>query len=76
MANVEFRLGEIERLPVADGEVDVILSNCVVNLVPDKAVVMFGTRDLDPGEGPALARTEIVRLSASATRASAASARQ
>jgi arginase len=35
--------------------------------VPDKAVVMFGTRDLDPGEGPALARTEIVRLSASAT---------
>ncbi len=34
--------------------------------VPDKAVVMFGTRDLDPGEGPALARTEIVRLSANA----------
>ena len=35
--------------------------------VPDNAVVMFGTRDLDPGEGPALARTEIVRLGASAT---------
>ena len=34
--------------------------------VPDKAVVMFGTRDLDPGEGPALERTEIVRLSATA----------
>lgn len=36
--------------------------------VPDQAVVMFGTRDLDPGEGPALARTEIVRLGVNATR--------
>ena len=36
---VEFRLGEIEHLPVADGSVDVILSNCVINLVPDKAQV-------------------------------------
>lgn len=35
-ANVEFRLGEVEHLPVADGSVDVILSNCVINLVPDK----------------------------------------
>lgn len=35
-ANVEFRLGEIERLPVADNSVDVVLSNCVINLVPDK----------------------------------------
>ena len=34
--NVEFRLGEIEHLPVGAGEVDVILSNCVVNLSPDK----------------------------------------
>ncbi|MBF0106128.1 MAG: arsenite methyltransferase [Deltaproteobacteria bacterium] len=34
--NVEFRLGEIENLPVADGAVDVILSNCVINLSPDK----------------------------------------
>lgn len=34
--NVEFRLGEIEALPVADGSVDVVLSNCVLNLVPDK----------------------------------------
>ena len=38
-ANVEFRLGEIERLPVADGTVDVILSNCVINLSPEKAAV-------------------------------------
>ena len=38
-ANVEFRLGEIERLPVADGVVDVIISNCVINLSPDKPAV-------------------------------------
>lgn len=37
--NVEFRLGEIEHLPVADESVDVILSNCVVNLSPDKQSV-------------------------------------
>ncbi len=37
--NVEFRLGEIEHLPVADGAVDVILSNCVINLSPDKPAV-------------------------------------
>ena len=34
--NVEFRLGEIENLPVADNSVDVIISNCVINLSPDK----------------------------------------
>lgn len=34
--NVEFRLGEIEHLPVGEGEVDAIMSNCVINLVPDK----------------------------------------
>jgi SAM-dependent methyltransferase len=34
--NVEFRLGEIESLPVADSSVDVIISNCVINLSPDK----------------------------------------
>lgn len=37
--NVEFRLGEIERLPVADSSVDVILSNCVINLSPEKQAV-------------------------------------
>jgi SAM-dependent methyltransferase len=36
-ANVEFRLGELEALPVADASVDVAISNCVLNLVPDKA---------------------------------------
>lgn len=34
--NVEFRLGEIENLPVADQQVDIIISNCVINLSPDK----------------------------------------
>jgi arsenite methyltransferase len=34
--NVEFRLGEIEALPVGDAEADVVISNCVLNLVPDK----------------------------------------
>lgn len=37
--NVEFRLGEIEHLPVADNSVDVIMSNCVINLSPDKPQV-------------------------------------
>ncbi len=36
-ANVDFLLGEIEKLPLADGTVDVVISNCVLNLVPDKA---------------------------------------
>ena len=38
-SQVEFRLGEIENLPVADGTVDVIISNCVINLSPDKPQV-------------------------------------
>ena len=37
--NVEFRLGEIEDMPVDDNSIDVILSNCVINLSPDKAAV-------------------------------------
>lgn len=37
--NVEFRLGEIEYLPVADASIDVIISNCVINLSPDKGQV-------------------------------------
>lgn len=35
-ANVEFRLGEIEHLPIVDGAADVVISNCVINLLPDK----------------------------------------
>jgi SAM-dependent methyltransferase len=37
--NVEFRLGEIEKLPIEDKSVDVIISNCVINLSPDKSKV-------------------------------------
>jgi arsenite methyltransferase len=48
--NVEFRLGEIENLPVADGTVDVVISNCVINLSPDKARVFNEAyRVLKPG---------------------------
>ncbi len=36
VANAEFRLGEIEHLPVTDGGADVVISNCVINLLPDK----------------------------------------
>lgn len=49
-ANVELRLGEIEHLPIADGAIDVILSNCVINLSPDKAAVFREAfRVLAPG---------------------------
>jgi arsenite methyltransferase len=48
--NVEFRLGEIEHLPVADGSVDVIVSNCVINLSPEKInVFREAFRVLKPG---------------------------
>jgi SAM-dependent methyltransferase len=48
--NVEFRLGEIENLPVADNSIDVIISNCVINLSPDKvSVFREAFRVLKPG---------------------------
>lgn len=48
--NVEFRLGEIEHLPVGDASVDVIISNCVINLSPDKRKVFREAfRVLRPG---------------------------
>ncbi len=48
--NVEFRLGEIENLPVADNHVDIIISNCVINLSPDKERVFQEVfRVLKPG---------------------------
>ncbi len=48
--NVEFRLGEIEHLPVADSSADIIMSNCVINLSPDKlSVYRDAFRVLKPG---------------------------
>jgi ubiquinone/menaquinone biosynthesis C-methylase UbiE len=48
--NVEFRLGEIEHLPVADNSADIIMSNCVINLSPDKqSVYKDAFRALKPG---------------------------
>jgi ubiquinone/menaquinone biosynthesis C-methylase UbiE len=49
-SNVEFRLGEIENLPVADQSVDAVISNCVINLSPDKKKVFIEAfRVLKPG---------------------------
>ncbi len=48
--NVEFRLGEIENLPVSDNSIDVVISNCVINLSPDKGKVFKEVfRVLKPG---------------------------
>ena len=50
LTNVEFREGYIEKLPVADSSIDVIMSNCVINLSPDKgAVFQEAFRALKPG---------------------------
>lgn len=49
-ANVDFRLGRLESLPVEDASVDAVTSNCVINLVPDKALVFREVaRVLKPG---------------------------
>jgi len=68
--NVEFRLGEIEHLPVADASVDVVISNCVINLSPDKRQVWREiARVLRPGRRVAVSDLALLKPLPDADRA-------
>ncbi len=72
LSNVEFRLGEIEHLPVADASVDVVISNCVINLSPDKPQVWREiARVLKSGGRVAVSDLALFRLLPPAVRVSA-----
>ena len=69
-SNVEFRLGEIEHLPVADASVDVVISNCVLNLSPDKPQVWREiARVLRPGGRVAVSDLALLKPLPDAVRA-------
>jgi SAM-dependent methyltransferase len=69
--NVEFRLGEIEHLPVADSSIDVVISNCVINLSPDKPQVWREiARVLKPGGRVAVSDLALLQPLPSAIRES------
>lgn len=69
--NVEFRLGEIEHLPVADASVDVVISNCVLNLSPDQPQVWREiARVLKPGGRVAVSDLGLARALPESVRAS------
>ncbi|OHB76175.1 MAG: arsenite S-adenosylmethyltransferase [Planctomycetes bacterium RBG_16_59_8] len=71
LENVEFRLGEIEHVPVADSSVDVVISNCVINLSPDKPQVWREiARVLRPGGRVSVSDLALLRPLPEAVRAS------
>lgn len=70
LSNVEFRLGEIENIPVADATADVVISNCVLNLSPDKPRVWKEiSRVLKPGGRVAVSDLALLRPLPAAVRA-------